>query len=69
MQAEQTFVYHASTPAVLASVDPYAVLVFDANRENNTTDLQPRINRIGVRIALNWMVWLQDAVLAYTAVL
>ena len=68
-EAEQTFVYHASRPAVLASVDPYAVLVFDANRENNTTDLQPRINRIGVRIALNWMVWLQDAVLAYTALL
>jgi hypothetical protein len=54
---------------VLASVDPYAVLVFDANRENNTRVLQPRVNRIGIRIALNWMVWLQDALLAYTALL
>jgi hypothetical protein len=68
-EKEQTFVYHASTPAVLASVDPYAVLVFDANRENNTTNLEPRVNRIGVRIVLSWMVWLQDALLAHTALL
>jgi hypothetical protein len=68
-EVEQAFVYRAPAPAVLASVDPDAVLVFDANRENNTRVLQPRINRIGVRIALNWMVWLQDAVLAYTALL
>lgn len=66
---EQTFVYRGPAPAVLASVDPDAVLVIDANRENNTKALQSRINRIGARLALNWLIWLQDAMLAYTALL
>ena len=67
--AEQTFVYRGPARAVLASVDPDAVLVIDANRQNNTRVIGPPTNWIGVRLALNWMTWLQDAMLAYTALL
>jgi hypothetical protein len=66
---EQTFVYRSATRAVLASVDPGALLVIDRNRENNTRGDTNWTNRIGLRLALNWLTWLQDAMLAYTAML
>jgi hypothetical protein len=66
---EQTFVYRSASRAVLASVDPRAVLVIDTNRENNTRGMINWTNRIGLRLALNWMTWLQDAMLASTAIL
>ena len=66
---EQTFVYRARARAVLASVDPNAVLLIDADRENNTRNLEPATDWIGVRLALNWMMWVQDAMLTYTSLL
>jgi hypothetical protein len=66
---EQTFSFRGPSPAVLASVDPDAVLLVDRDRQNNTKAIDQPVNRIGVRLALNWMVWLQDAMLAYTALL
>ena len=68
-EVEQTFAYRGPARAVVASVDPEAVLVIDANRENNTKTLEPRTDLIGVRLALNWIVWLQDAMLAHTGLL
>jgi hypothetical protein len=44
-------------------------LVIDTNRENNTRGMINWTNRIGLRLALNWMTWLQDAMLASTAIL
>ncbi|HJU41690.1 MAG TPA: hypothetical protein VJ691_02710 [Vicinamibacterales bacterium] len=66
---EQAYVYRGPARAVLASVDPDAVLVIDTNRENNTRVIGAPTNWIGVRLALNWITWLQDAMLAYTALL
>ena len=66
---EQTFVYRSAAPATMASVDPEAIVIIDSNRENNTKTIQPRTDPIGLRIALHWMVWLQDAMLAHTALL
>jgi hypothetical protein len=66
---EQTFVYRGPARALVASVDPDAVLIIDANRENNTKTIQPPIDPIGVRLALNWIMWLQDAMFAHTALL
>lgn len=66
---EQTFVYRGPARAIVASVDPDAVLVIDANRENNTKTIQPRTDPIGVRLALSWMMWLQDLMFAHTALL
>lgn len=67
--AEHTVVYHSAARAVLASVDPEAVLVIDRNRENNTRADPRWTNRIGLRLALHWMTWLQHAMLTSTAML
>jgi hypothetical protein len=66
---EQTFVYRGPARAIAASVDPDAVLIVDANRENNTRTFQPRTDPIGIRLALHWIMWLQDAMFAHTALL
>ena len=66
---EQTFIYRGPARAIFASVDPDAVLVIDANRENNTKAIQPRTDPIGIRLALHWIMWLQDAMFAHTAFL
>jgi hypothetical protein len=66
---EQTFVYRARARAVLASIDPNALLLIDADRENNTRNVQPATDWIGVRIALNWMMWLQNVMLTHTSLL
>jgi hypothetical protein len=66
---EQIFVYRGPARAIAATVDPGAILIIDANRENNTKTATPRTDLIGLRLALNWMMWLQDAMLAHTAFL
>lgn len=66
---EQTFIYRGPARAIFASVDPEAVLTLDANRENNTKAIQPRTDPIGIRLALHWIMWLQDAMFAHTALL
>lgn len=68
-EVEQSFVYHSPVRAVLASVDPAAVLVIDSDRRNNTRAVCRPVNLLGLRLALNWMIWLQDTMLAYTATL
>ncbi len=66
---EQTFEYRGSARAALASVDPDAVLLLDEDRRNNTRTIGPRPSALGVRLAMNWVIWLQDAMLAYTGTL
>jgi len=62
-------VYTAKTAAVSATVDPDVVLLLDVNRENNTIIRNAPTSRLGIRLALNWMTWLQQAMLTYTAIL
>jgi hypothetical protein len=59
--------YLSQSHASMASVDPDAVFVLDADRGNNTQRLRPVFNSIGARLALHWMVWLQDLMLSCTA--
>ena len=61
-------VYTAKTAAVSATVDPDVVLLLDVNRENNTIIRNAPTAPLGVRLALNWMTWLQQAMLSYTAI-
>jgi hypothetical protein len=61
-------VYSAKTAAVSATVDPDVVLLLDVNRDNNTIIRNAPTARLGVRLALNWMTWLQQAMLSYTAI-
>jgi len=67
--AEQTFDYRGPARARLASVDPDAILLLDDDRTNNTRTIVPRRSVLGVRLAMSWMIWLQDVMLAYTGTL
>ena len=66
---EWRFQYSSSSAATLASIDPEALLLLDADRRNNTRTLNPPLHHLGVRLSFNWLSWLQDAMLACTAVL
>ncbi len=68
-EASSTVVYRSAAPATLASIDPDAVLLLDVDRTNNTQVVAAPRNPLGVRLALNWMIWLQDAMLTYTGAL
>jgi hypothetical protein len=61
--------YDSVAPARLASVDPDALLMLDADRANNTRTIGTTRDEGGLRLAFNWMSWLQDAMLACTAVI
>lgn len=61
-------VYTGKAAAVGATVDPDVVLLLDVNRENNTIIRRAPTATLGVRLALNWMTWLQQAMLSYTAI-
>jgi hypothetical protein len=62
-----TLVYTSKTAVVYAAVDPEAMLVLDVNRANNTFATASPIRRLGIRLAVHWMSWLQQTMLAYTA--
>ncbi len=64
---ERRLEYLSRSRAWSASVDPRAVLLLDADRANNTRVLRPPFRPVGARLALHWMVWLQDLMLSYTA--
>jgi hypothetical protein len=64
---ERRLEYLSRSRAWSASVDPRAMLLLDANRANNTRVLRPPFRPVGARLALHWMVWLQDLMLSYTA--
>lgn len=66
---EWRFEYASASPAVLASVDPGAIVLLDADRTNNTRTVNPPVHEVGLRLAFNWLAWLQDAMLSSTAVI
>jgi hypothetical protein len=64
-----TLLYSAKSAAVSATVDPDEMLLLDVDRANNTIVRDAPSSPLGVRLALNWMAWLQNAMLSYTALL
>jgi hypothetical protein len=58
--------YTSPSPGVVASVDPDSALVLDADRSNNTRRLESSMDPSGVRMALRWVLWLQDTMLTYS---
>ena len=67
----------ASTPITLSSrvplasvmVDPDALLLSDDNRSNNGRLIgSAPTDRTGLRLVMNWIIWLQNAMLTYAAV-
>ena len=61
--------YSTKAPAVSARIDPDVMLLLDVNRENNAIVRDAPMSLLGVRLALHWMTWLQNAMLSYTALL
>jgi hypothetical protein len=50
-----------------ATVDPDTMLLLDDDRDNNTIVRDAPVSPLGIRLALHWMAWLQNAMLSYTA--
>ena len=66
---EVVLTYTSASRAAWASVDPEAFLMLDDNRANNTLRLSRPFHPTGARLAMNWLVWLQDVMLSYTGFL
>jgi hypothetical protein len=64
---EASVTYTSTSPAVAAAVDAQAVFLLDANRTNNSRVLQPPLSTLVARHALNWLTWLENVALTYTA--
>jgi hypothetical protein len=62
-----TLVYSAKSVAIAATVDPDTMLLLDDDRDNNTIVRDAPVSPLGIRLALHWMAWLQNAMLSYTA--
>lgn len=52
---------------VSAEVDPKRVLLLDINRTNNSKTLRPVTSRAATKWSLAWMVWLEDCLLSWAA--
>jgi hypothetical protein len=52
---------------VSAAIDPELMLLLDVNRSNNTFAAETPVRPLGIRLALHWMSWLQQTMLAYSA--
>ena len=61
--------YVSASPAVAAAIDPEVILILDETRSNNviTTEPQPW-NRLALKLACDWAIWLQNAMLAYSGI-
>ena len=67
-QQRSTVEYVSAIPAVSASIDPDLVLILDEARSNNTVRLvAPPANRLAMRLAAGWAIWLQNVMLAYSS--
>jgi hypothetical protein len=63
-----SLVYSAKTAATSAAIDPDVMLLLDVDRENNAIVRDAPTSPLGIRLALNWIAWLQNTMLSYTAI-
>jgi hypothetical protein len=61
------FTYVRPAPALSAEVDPGHVLLLDVNYTNNSKTLQPATAKASTKWAAKWMIWLQDCLLSWAA--
>jgi hypothetical protein len=59
--------YDRPAAAITAEVDPGRVLLLDVNATNNSKTRRPASARASTKWSLTWMVWLQDCLLSWTA--
>ena len=63
----QRYTFDRASRAVSAQVDPDRVLLLDVNYTNNSKTLEPQSARAAATWSLAWLIWLQDALLAWAA--
>jgi peptidase M1-like protein len=63
----KAYVYDTPAPAVSAQVDPDHVLLLDVDYTNNSRTLAPQSGAASTKWAAKWMVWLQDCLLSWAA--
>jgi hypothetical protein len=59
--------YDRPSQALSAQVDPNRVLLLDVNYTNNSATLEPRGAAAATKWSLAWMVWLQECLLSWAA--
>lgn len=66
--ASTEITWTSHTPVASIMVDPAGLLLSDANRSNNGRMLSAApVDRTGLRLVMNWVIWLQNAMLTYAA--
>ena len=63
----KAYVYERAAPPVSAQIDPERVLLLDGNYTNNSKTLKPRTAEAAAKWSITWMVWLQDCLLSWAA--
>ena len=61
------YTYDRSAQALTAEVDPRRVLLLDVNYTNNSKTLEPKGGGAATKWSMKWMVWLQDCLLSWAA--
>jgi hypothetical protein len=61
------YTYQRPAAAVSAQVDPNRVLLLDVDYTNNSKTLAPKSATAATKWSLKWMVWLQDCLLSWVA--
>lgn len=61
------FSYSSRSRAISATIDPGLILLVDVDRANNSRTLEWAPRPEGFRMTLNWLAWLQDLMLSYSA--
>jgi peptidase M1-like protein len=61
------YTYDRPSEGLSAQVDPNRVLLLDVNYTNNSATLEPRGGAAATKWSLTWMVWLQECLLSWAA--
>jgi len=61
------FVYDRPAQALSAEVDPDRILLLDVNPTNNSRTLEPQAARAATKWSAKWLVWLEDCLLSWAA--
>jgi Peptidase family M1 domain len=61
------YAYDRPVPALSAQVDPDHVLLLDVDVTNNSMTLEPKGGPAATKWSLTWMVWLEDCLLSWAA--
>jgi aminopeptidase N len=61
------FAYDRLEPVLSAQVDPNHVLLLDVDYTNNSKTLEPKGAMASTKWSLTWMVWLQECLLSWAA--